>query len=328
MKTLIVLFLFIFGRFASATPITCAQLAALGYKYLYLGFTGNGPDLFTIAHSNDTVTWVNLGGSWPSCGNGSPCQVNSPSAVCYNNNLYLLIAEASDGNLNSTKQDIGILNTDYSVTTLLTFDWASLGGVQTIFAGRWEKVLGSETCFTSPVTFASGYDVWSTYRACASLKPGGATITSGPTLLTTTGMTMGYDPQVIQFGSTCTLVQSQTNVGNTVTTTALSTGNCPSGPFTYQTNGLTSGSPLFPQTSGRNEGPNYYQAANPDGWTFFYENLTAHQMYTADCSSTDFLTCNIPAPTAWTEDQTYRAGTIIRFAPFNAKISGKVTGVF
>jgi hypothetical protein len=306
----LLLFLCCGASFAS-TPITCTQLTALGYAYLYFGFTGTSTNLFTIAGSNDSVHWTNIGGTWPTCGNGSPCLVNAPSAVCYNDHLYLLMAEANDSNYNSTYQDIGILNTDYSVTTLATFSWASLGSVQTIFAGNWKRVAGYTNCFDTPVTFATGYDLFSTYTACASLTPTSVSITSGPTLLTTSGITMGYDPQVIQQGSTCNLIQSQTNSGNTVTASAISTGACPNGPFTFQSNALQSGSPLQNQTSGRNEGPNYLQTNIAGGWYFFYENLASHQMYFANCTPIVIMSCGI-TPSAWVEDQTYRHGSVLR----------------
>ena len=317
MKKLIIAILLIFAKFVTAsTPITCTALSDLGYKYMYFGFTGTSTDTFTIAHSNDDLTWTNLGGSWPSCGNGSPCKVNSPSAVCYKNNLYLLIAEANDSNYNSTVQDIGVLNTDYSVTTLLTFDWASLGSVSTIFAGRWEAVSGSTNCFTTPVTFSSGFFSWSTYQACASLTPTSASITSGPTLLTNTGAVNGmYDTQVIQQGSTCNLVGSQTNSGLTFRTAAISTGACPAGPFTWQTNAATGGSPLAAQStvSTQNEGPNYLQTNNAGGWYFYFESISpTHVMYGANCTPVTISSCTISTPVAWTEDQTYRAGTILK----------------
>lgn len=320
----------------AATPVTCTALTALGYNYLFFTFTTSGTtDSFTIAHSNDGISWTNLGGSWPTCGNGSPCAVNSPAAVCYNNNLYLLVAEANDASFNSTKQDIGVLNTDYSVTTLLTFDWASLGSVSTIFAGRWEAVSGSTNCFTTPVTFASGFFNWSTYQACASLTPTSASITSGPTLLTNTGATNGmYDPQVIQQGSTCNLVGTQTNSGLTFRVSAISTGSCPAGPFTWQTNASAGGSPLAPQNSvsTQNEGPNYLQTAIAGGWYFYFEDITGavHQMYYANCTPITIATCLISTPAAFIEDQTYRAGTILRMTttplPSSALYGGTVNG--
>lgn len=329
MRTIAIMVCLLFARIAlAATPVTCTALKALGYNYLFFTFTGSGsgPDVFTIAHSNDGQNWTNLGGSWAACGNGSPCGVNSPSAACINDHVYLLIAETNDANLNSTKQDIGVLNDDYSVTTLLTFDWASLGSVQTIFAGRWNKVTGSTNCFVTPVNFTGGtnYVTFANYAACATLTPTSASIASGPTAITLSGSTNGmYDPQVIASPpnqtSTCTLVGTETVPGFTYRVTALATGACPNGPFTWQTNGTIPGSPLaavYTQDS-QIEGPNYIQTTIAGGYYFFAEGLFGF-MRSSSCTPVPVLSCVVPTPILFTEDQTYRAGTVLSFATLPA----------
>lgn len=314
MKKLIFILAFLLALpLRAATPITCTALAGLGYNFIYFGFTGTSTDLFTIAGSHDGSKWTNIGGSWPTCGNGTPCLVNAPSAVCYGNNLYLLMAEASDSNYYSTYQDIGVLNTDYSVTTLLRFDWSSLGSVSTIFAGNWKKVPGYTNCFDTPVSFTPGYYTFSTYTACASLTPTGVSITSGPTLLTTTGST-GYDPQVIQQGSTCNLIQTATVSGYVYRVPSISTGSCPNGPFTFQTQANMPGSVLAGATlNSTNEGPNYVQANVPGGWYFFNENLTGRQMVSANCTPIVITSCLMPTPAPWNEDYQYRHGDVLYF---------------
>lgn len=308
----------------AATPITCTALQALGYNYLYFGFTTSGSiDTFTIAGSQDAVNWTNLGGTWPTCGNGTPCAVNAPSAVCYNNNLYLLMAESNDASLNSSFQDIGVLNTDLSVTTLLTFSWSSLGSVSTIFAGNWDKATGFTNCFETPVTFTTGYFQWSTYAACASLSPTSASITSGPTLVTTSGSPSGnggYDPQVIQEGSGCFLIQTDTTSGTPTSYSAISSGNCPDGPYAFQTNSSISGSPLGGQltVSTRQEGPNYLQTTVTGGWYFWFEAvgtpISNGQMYYANCTPISISSCAIGVPQPWIEDHQYRHGAVLKMS--------------
>lgn len=326
MKKIVLLFILFAAPMFAATPITCTALAAVGYKYVYFGFTGTGPDTFAMAGSNDGVSWTSMGGTWASCGNGSPCGVNSPSAVCYGGNIYLLIAEAHDGALNSTKMDIGVLNTDYSVTTLLTFDWSSLGSVQTIFAGRWKKVPGYTNCFDVPVTFTSDYYLWSDYTACAALTTTSASISSGPTAVAVTGSANGlYDTQVIAYPpnstASCVLVGTETDSARSYRYSALATGNCPNGPFTWQTNSGVFGSPLSAEltASTQMEGPNYIQTTIAGGWYFFAEDvLPSHQMYYSNCTPITLTSCVISPPVAWTEDKVYRAGTILSFAALPA----------
>jgi hypothetical protein len=328
MRKLVALVFLLATSCYGATPVTCAALKALGYNYLFFGFSGSPTDTFRIAHSNDAVNWTSLGGTWASCGNGSPCAVNSPSVLQYTDSttgvchVYLLIAEANDAGINSTKQDIGVLNDDYSVTNLLTFDWASLGSVVTIFAGRWKQVPGSTNCFDSPVTFTTGYYNWSVYTACATLTPTSATISSGPTAVTVTGATNGmYDTVVIQdttSATLCNLVGTQTNSGLTFRVSAIATGTCPSGPFTWQTNSTTGGSPLAAEAvlSTQTEGPNYLRTGI-QSQIFWFENTTVgNLMYTSTCGpSSSIMACVLNTPTQWVEDKTYRAGTMISFVP-------------
>lgn len=311
----------------AATPITCAQLASAGYDLVYFGFTGSSTDTFAMAGSNDGIQWHSMGGTWPTCGNGTPCLVNSPSAVEYTDSttnvchVYLLLAEANDSSLNSTYQDIGVLNTDYSVTTLLTFSWASLGSVQTIFAGRWDQVSGSTNCFVTPVSFISGDQIFDTYAACASLTPTSASITSGPTAVTISGIASGwepgYDPQIIEYSGTCYLVQTERNTANNIAATTLSSGSCPNGPFTWQTNSYAFMSPLAYQIGAVSsplfaEGPNYLQTFEAGSWYFWFEDRNQAQLYWATCSPLVLTSCVIGVPQKWVQDKQYRAGTILR----------------
>lgn len=317
-KIIFFLFTLATAPLLAATPITCTALSGLGYNLVYFGWTSSASvDTFAMAGSNDGKTWKNIPATWPTCGNGTPCQVNSPSAVCYNNNVYLLMAEADDANLNSTKQDIGVLNTDFSVTTLLTFDWASLGSVQTIFAGRWDKVPGSTNCFVTPVTFQPSYHIFPTYAACASLTPTSVSITSGPTLLTTTG-SQGYDPQLFEQGGTCFLTQTQTDSTQSHRVTSLSAGSCLNGPFTFLTESDTPGSPLaqiyFYST--QVEGPNYLQTDQSGAWYFWAENVgtgsSVRQEFYSTCTPVTVGSCVMAPAAPWIEDQRYEAGTILR----------------
>lgn len=322
MKKLLVFLFALFAQAAfAAAPITCTALGALGYKYVYFGFTGVSTDVFAMAGSNDAVNWTSISATWPTCGNGTPCRVNSPSAVCYNGYVYLLIAEANDAALNSTFQDIGVLNDDYSVTTLLRFDWSTLGAVSTVFAGRWDKVPGFTNCFVSPVSFTSGYYSWTNYSGCATLTPTSASISSGPTAVTVSGSVNGmYDPQVFAYptnqSTNCTLVGTETVSGLSYRTTALATGACPNGPFTWQTNALQGNTVLGAETSitTQAEGPNYMQTNVPGQAQVWFENLTAHSLYSSTCNPLPPAQCVWTLPVAWSPTG-YRAGTILYFGP-------------
>jgi hypothetical protein len=290
-----------------ALPI-CAQTT-----YRLFTFTGTGPsaNVFTTATSNDGATWTNSGGSWST----ATSNVNAPTCIYYKAQWLCHVAAANDQNINLYTLYIGSMNSSNVVTTIATLDWSSnIAGLTVCFAGEFfvdddGSLHLFVPCTTSVYTsLNSGWKTWETHPTNAAFTTWSAPVD------TQVSQDQMYDSSVFKIGSTYYMWLTQLNgsaPANFVQRIELASSSALLGPYTLITSGDWAG---WQAALGAHEGPFTYRLTNGTAyyWRIMIERLSNHQMYYADCNKYDFSTCTWTALTAWTEDQTYRHGTVRR----------------
>jgi len=315
-------------RLIVALILACSAPWIIAQNYVLYSFTGVGTNVYAKAVSTDGLHWTasSPAATWPSCQNGSPCKVNSPAptcvggtgALCSGGNIYLVLADANDAGLTNSHIDIGLDNTTTNVvTTITTVDMSTyIAGIYTVFAPRW--IPDGSNCMYIPVATGGSLSNFVTYKMCAtSLTTSGATFSS-PVLVTTTGITSGYDPFSLIINGTYYLIQTEfiSGSGNAGfgAATCISTASSSAGPYTKQTCSNEVSSPLAALPKNGTEGPGYYQLPGTNQIVFYVENIqdSPTQIRTLQYSRCNSLplNCYLSTPVVYSEDQSYRAGVV------------------
>jgi len=269
--------------------------------YTYFGFNGDPVDTFTVAASDDGITWKYQVGSWAG-------QIDAPQAFKYEGSVYFHVGTANDQNFNLVPWLIGKANTSGVVSTIATIDWTS-SGFHICDSGEWfQEANGTVHLFVPCSLTSTPSEVYAIYETHA-VTAGGATCLSGCDFLhwsapaaISVNETNVYDPKVWLIGSTYYMWLSN----HTTRTIDLASSSSLLGPYTIQRSGDWAGWGTFL------EGPTMY-STGPTSWRLAVEKYdSSHQMFYSDCSTLDLLSCTWTALQPWHEDMLYRHGSIIK----------------
>lgn len=299
-------------------------------QHVVYTFVMNGKhDTYDKATSVDGVNWVEAkpAPTWSTCANGTPCRVNAPSplcvkgvgAACTGGQMYIVIAYANDEALLSSLIQVGYEHADNSVTTITTVDMSRwIHNIYTVFAPNW--INDGSGCMYIPVSVSGTFTSFSTYVMCASsFSPSGVTF-SPPQLVTTNGVTGGYDPAGWLIKGTYYLLQTEyvPGKGNSGfgAATCISKATNRNGPYTLQECSNQPGPQLATEPVAGMEGPNYFQTTDEMHWQFYAENIedspeAIREMYYTTCVGPDPLHCKAGPFAPWRMDKRYRHGVVL-----------------
>lgn len=300
-------------RIALFISLLLASACARAQVLTYYGFTGFNPDVYTTATSNDGATWTNAGGTWNTA-------VNSPSVMYYQGKVILLLANATDTTQTLTTIQVGIVQPDKSVASFPKVELQGfVNGATSVFAGRWFVDSAGLPHAIIPIKNGAGnYQIYEMhpldYFSTWSI----------PVLISVSGAGSSvYDPVVYQVGSTFYLYSTKFqsgcgDVGGFGCSTCVSTASDLLGPYTkVYCGGVDAQFASLNEPTFVYEGPGIINVNSASSWELYIERRSGLVgNFLASCSTPIPTSCTLGTVSAWTMDQTYRAGTILR-TPLN-----------